>query len=502
LETTIQSERRKQIVEYCNNRQQIIDKKSIELLEHEEHWQEILEGITEPIVAYRKITEKLAKHGSKVAQTNEEVEIKKGSFIAHAKDVDPDFRIMEEYEVTNQSLSEGKIGDFLKYFRDKYEFLSHLLENRTGFSPVAFTKIGRMDKYAELDIIGMVVKKWVSKNGNTTIELDSLEGRCIAIVSKDDFETNREADKILLDDVIGLKGKKFADEVIIIKSIIRPDLPQRPPKKAERDLSVMLISDTHVGSKLFMEKEFNKFISWINGGTYSEKEKERLGKIKYLVIAGDNVDGIGVYPGQIDELEIKDLYEQYNKFSEFVKKIPEHIEIFICPGQHDAVRRADPQPAIAREYVKDLYDLSNVHFVGSPSWVEIEGLKAMIYHGASHHDMYMATKHLDAKQPELAMIELLKKRDLSTGFGLNQPYVPEKIDYMLIREEPDFYFAGDMHHKGYANYRGCTCVNAGTWQERTDFQVKEGHIPTPGIAIDINLKTRKITENNFYQKEV
>jgi DNA polymerase II small subunit len=54
-----------------------------------------------------------------------------------------------------------------------------------------------------------------------------------------------------------------------------------------------------------------------------------------------------------------------------------------------------------------------------------------------------------------------------------------------------------MHHKGYINYRGCTCINAGCWQSRTEFQIKEGHIPTPGIAIDINLKTRRITENNF-----
>ena len=130
-----------------------------------------------------------------------------------------------------------------------------------------------------------------------------------------------------------------------------------------------------------------------------------------MVIAGDNVDGIGIYPNQIEELEIKDIYEQYEKFSEYMKEIPEYIETFICPGQHDAVRRADPQPAIPEEYVKDLYSLENMHFIGSPSWVELEGLKSLIYHGASHHDMYAATKHLDPKQPELGMVELLKRRE-------------------------------------------------------------------------------------------
>jgi len=99
-----------------------------------------------------------------------------------------------------------------------------------------------------------------------------------------------------------------------------------------------------------------------------------------------------------------------------------------------------------------------------------------------------------------ALTPVLKKRDLSTGFGQRQPYVPERKDFMLIREEPDFYFAGDMHHKGYAQYRGCLCVNAGCWQSQTDYQIRQGHIPTPGIAIDINLKTRKLTENSFMRR--
>jgi len=492
---------RKEIIDFCNSRNQIIDKLSIELLEEKENWKEILENLDEPIISAEKVREKLTMHTSKLSQMEDKVEIKKTKFAPKAKETDADFYIMDEYEITNKSCSEGKMDDFQNYFRDKYDFLSSLLSKRAGFSPLSQERFKRAEQYAEVDIVGMVVKKWVSKKGNKIFELDNFEGKMLVIVSQDDHKMNMEADKILIDDVIGIKGKKFTDEMIIMQSYLRPDLEQRPAKKAKRDLSVMLISDTHVGSKLFLEKEFKKFISWLNGNSVSESEKDRIGKIKYLVVAGDNVDGIGIYPNQIDELGIKDIYQQYDKFAECIKEVPEHIEVFICPGQHDAVRRADPQPAIPREYVKELYDLKNIHFVGSPSWVEMEGIKCMIYHGASHHDMYAATKHLDVKKPELGMIELLKRRDISTGFGQFQPYVPEKKDYMLIREEPDIYFGGDMHHKGYATYRGCLAVNAGTWQEQTDFQIKEGHKPTPGIAIDINLKTRQLTENNFYSKE-
>lgn len=501
VESTIQEEKKKEIIEYCNSRNQFIDKESIELLEKEEHWKTIVKQIIEPLISAKLVSEKLLKHDSKLGNVKEEVVIKKTVFKALAKETDANFRVMEEYEVTNKSYSEGKIKDFLNYFNDKYEFLQGLLTHRVGFSPKSLDKIKGLQKYAEIDIIGMVVKKWISKNDNITIELDSPEGRCIAIVSKDDLQSSRDAGKVLIDDVIGIKGKKYADEVIIVKSFLWPDLVQKTPKHAEQDVSVCLISDMHIGSKLFMEKEFAKFLSWINGNATSGKELERIGKIKYLIIAGDNVDGIGVYPDQYDELAIRDIYGQYNKFAELIKQIPDYIEIFVCPGQHDAVRRADPQPAIEKEYLGEIFEQDNFHSLGSPSWIDIEGFKSMIYHGASHHDMYSAMSHLDAKQPEKAMEELLRRRDLSTGFGQNQPYVPEQNDYMLIREEPDFYFAGDMHHKGYSQYRGCMNVNAGCWQLQTEFQTKMGHVPTPGIAIEINLKTRKLTENNFYGEQ-
>jgi len=497
VETVIQKDRKTLIREKCAANGKIIVTEAVEILSNEEHWEKILEKDDSNFITAEKIKELLIKHESKVSMSAQEVVVIKSGIKRLAEEHSANFKILGDREATHQSSSEGKVKDFLAYFKDKYDFLSSLLKNRAGFFPKPIDKIKGLQRNEEVDIIGMVVKKWVSKNGNLTIELDSPEGRCIAIVSKDDDLQNREAKKILLDDVIGIKGKKFSDEILIVKSFVWPDIKHKPIKMADIDLSIGVISDVHVGSKLFMQKEFSKFVSWISGDIVSEKEAERAGKIKYLVIAGDNVDGVGIYPDQYDELEIKDIYEQYKRFAEIIQSIPEHIEIFICPGQHDATRRADPQPPIYKEYAQDLSKLGNVHLIGSPSWIEIEGLKCVVYHGGSFHDMYASMGNLNNAEPEKAMVEILRRRDFSTGFGLNQPYVPTQKDLMVIREEPDFYFGGDMHHKGYTNYRGCTCVNAGCWQGRTDFQIKEGHIPTPGIAIDINLKTRKITENNF-----
>ena len=87
-------------------------------------------------------------------------------------------------------------------------------------------------------------------------------------------------------------------------------------------------------------------------------------------------------------------------------------------------------------------------------------------------------------------------------YGGKNPYVPEGRDYMVIKEEPDIVWVGDMHHKGYANYRGTTVINGSTWEGLTDFEKKMGHVPTPCIFQTISLKTRQIFETHFSKETV
>ena len=60
-------------------------------------------------------------------------------------------------------------------------------------------------------------------------------------------------------------------------------------------------------------------------------------KVKYVIIAGDLVDGVGIYPSQQEELEIKEIVAQYEEFCRLIKQIPADKQIIICPGNHDAV---------------------------------------------------------------------------------------------------------------------------------------------------------------------
>lgn len=490
------------IAGYANEKNVLIEHGALLLLKERDDFRSIIDEFVEQnefIIDVPRLKEKILK--TKIDVTEKEVVIIRSLFKPMAKELDPDLKISTEWDVTGQSCSGGHVKDFLAMFQGKFEFLRNELKKRHAISPKEISKVKSTPSKENIDIIGMVSRKWVTKNGHLAIELEDMDSSCIGVFSKSNIMLQRMAGHVVLDDVIGVKATKLGDELLIINEVLWPEIPIKETKTAERDVSLVVLSDVHLGSKLFLENAFNKFIAWINCEIASEKERESAGKVKYIVMTGDNVDGIGIYPGQYEELNIKNIEKQYEKFSEYIRQIPEHIEIVIIPGNHDAVRRAEPQPALPKSLVPELYGMKNVHLVGSPSRIEIEGLKTLLYHGGSIHDLQSSVNFLSLSEPQKGMIELLKKRDLMPTYGMRNPYVPEKKDFMLIRESPDFFFMGEVHHNGYETYRGCTALCAGTFQARTAFQVKLGHTPTPGIVPLIELKTRKLTEKYFYIHE-
>jgi DNA polymerase II small subunit len=136
---------------------------------------------------------------------------------------------------------------------------------------------------------------------------------------------------------------------------------------------ILFTSDIHIGSGNFLENNFEKFIKWLDEKDNSPEQKEFIKKIKYLFIDGDSVDGVGIYPGQEKDLKIKDMKKQYDFLASYLKRIPQHIQIIICPGQHDAVRVAEPQPPIGPDFAEALHELPNIYFVSNPSFIEVGG---------------------------------------------------------------------------------------------------------------------------------
>jgi site-specific DNA-cytosine methylase len=107
------------------------------------------------------------------------------------------------------------------------------------------------------------------------------------------------------------------------------------------DFGVVFLSDVHIGSLTFLEDAFSRFIDWINCDYGNEEQRRVAEDVKYLIIGGDIVDGIGVYPNQDKELAIKDITQQYNEAARFLGNIRSDIKIIIAPGNHDASRVVD-----------------------------------------------------------------------------------------------------------------------------------------------------------------
>jgi DNA polymerase II small subunit len=414
--------------------------------------------------------------------------VRSTNFLPLAKEYSANIKVNESRDVTGKSRTKGEVENFINHFRDRYERLSRLLK-RPGASAIgledAKKQIGE-----KVRVIVFVTEKRETKKGNVLLQLEDMTGTFMAIVSsnKKDEKIGEKIKGILIDEVISITGKVL-EPYIIVEDIEWPDMPViRERREVENDLATVYLSDLHFGSKYFMGKNLNLFVDWIHG---KGEAKELAGKVKYIVIAGDVADGIGVYPNQEKELAVKDIYQQYKMFDEFVEKIPDHIEIIVGPGNHDAVRRGEPQPAMG----KDLFS-ADVIRIGNPSSVSIEGLRHLIYHGTSMDSMIANLPGASYHHPEKVMIEYLKRRHLSPIYGGNL-IIPENIDYMVIDDSPDIFHSGHVHKNGYAQYRGTLIINSGTFQDRTDFQVKQGHVPTPALVPVYEMKSKKLRTLDF-----
>jgi DNA polymerase II small subunit len=357
----------------------------------------------------------------------------------------------------------------------------------------------------DLSIIGMVSNKRTTKNKNVMLELEDLNKKITVLIHNSKPELIEKSKSIVLDEVIGINGNGN-NEIIFAKDIIFPEISGSMKNFSKEEEYAVFTSDIHVGSNKFIEDKFQDFLAWLNGEAGNDEQKELSSKIKYLFLVGDNVDGVGVYPGQVERLHIKDLKEQYKRLAGYIGKIRKDITIFMCPGQHDASRIAEPQTAIEREYAEELYNISNLHLVSNPALVEIardngKGIKVLMYHGASFHsiiedieDLRMTRAH---DNPTRVSKHLLRKRHLAPPHSTTDHMPVPEIDPLIIREVPDVFASGDLHRPDVDFYGPVLLIASSCWQHITEFEEKVGNHPDPCKVPILNLKTGKVNILDF-----
>ena len=387
--------------------------------------------------------------------------------------VEYDFEVIQDS--SNKSYTSGEIGDLITYFQSRYEKLSKILKQRPDLKMT--TKVADIeDGQTTLNLILMVKEIRSTKNGHRFVEFEDDTGSISILFSNKNEELFAEAEKLVKDEVVGVIANKDND-FVIANQLIYPGVSRIQEK--EMDFGIVFLSDVHIGSLTFLEDAFQKFIDWINCEYGNEEQRKIAEDIKYLIIAGDIVDGIGVYPNQDKELSIKDIRQQYDEAARFLGNIRSDIKIIITPGNHDASRLAEPQPAVPEEYAKSLYKLNNVEFVSNPAVVSLDGINVLIYHGESFNELPMAIKGLSYEKNELMMEELLRKRHLAPIYGERTPLASELEDYLVIEHVPDIFHTGHIHINSYKKFNGIHMINSGTFQTQTDYQKIKNIEPTP-----------------------
>ena len=412
------------------------------------------------------------------AEVSKEVEVKYKRNLTESKVSFDKFKVLKD--TSNKSYTSGEIGNLIEYFQNRYKKLSGILEKRPELR--TWQKINVItENQTDLNLIVMITDIRSTKNGHYLIEVEDDTGSMPILVSKDNDELIRAARNLMRDEVIGVIAQKRAgqseNQLAICQNLIDPDVPRKDRK--EVDFGTVFTSDIHIGSSTFLEDAFVRFTKWLNGDFGSEEQREMANNVKYMIIGGDIVDGIGVYPNQDKELAIKDITAQYDEAARLVGDIRSDIKIIITPGNHDASRVAEPQPAVPEKYAKSLYKLNNVEFLSNPSTVSLDGLEVLIYHGRGIDDMVMGSNDFSHERNDLVMKEFLRKRHLAPLYGERTPLASELEDHLVIDSVPDVLHTGHVHINTYTNYKGIHCINSGTFQTQTEFQKIYNIVPTP-----------------------
>ena len=435
------------------------------------------------------------------SQIPQVVEIKKvKTWKPPAKEYNAEIKVIKD--VTGNSLCEGTTDDFTKLFVNRYNSIRKILrsQRRELANAVPISRI-KKSSLKDIQIIGIVKDVRTTTNGHRLIEIEDETDTATCIALKNNHQIHQIANEVVLDEIIGIQGRLSKNgDLIIINNIIYPDISiQNKRHKSEVPLYAAFLSDIHIGSKKFMTEQWNSFLKWINGQLGNTRQREVAGKIKYIIVPGDVVDGIGIYPNQEKELLIGDVYRQYEALAEQLRFIPDHINIIMQPGNHDAVRPAEPQPTFEKE-IQDLFSDMNITFVGNPCYFSIHNVEILSYHGQSLLDYATNVQHLKYNEPVEIMKTMLRKHHLAPTYGGYTPLAPEHIDYMVIDRIPDVFVTGHVHLAQISDYRGVKLINASSWQAQTTYQKMLNFIPDSAKLPILDLKTGNVTMMDFSKK--
>ena len=416
-----------------------------------------------------------------------------------ATDAPSDIKI--HYDITGKSTTEGKMNDITACFSDRLNKIRDMIVKNSKL-PRRPTEVSRLlrevHRYQGYEnkavAIGLVNEPRYTKNGHLMWSLEDETGEMNCLLTKrqgddrDRFQEQIIEAGLMPDDVLGVSGTFSQNgDIFYVDDLHFPMKERHEKAESPYGISVAFLSDVHVGSKTFLEAQWHKMVRWFHTDPLAKT-------VKYLILSGDCVDGVGIYPGQDKELSIPDLFAQYTEFARLLELLPDWVECLMLPGNHDAVRPAEPQPTFEKDIQQDY---NTTTFVGNPCDFSLHGVRVLSYHGKSIDDFVAGLKTVTYADPVEAMRQMLRRRHLAPQWGGKTPLSPEPEDGLVINEVPDIFVTGHVHGHACVDFKGTTLVCSSTWQDQTSYQRMLGFQPKPCMLTIVNLASHATTSIPF-----
>ncbi len=382
------------------------------------------------------------------------------------------------------SRAESPIAGFTRLFTSRYRQLAPLVRNRPGLENLRSLADLRPSEGVQSVVALVREVRTTSRQHHTILTVDDETGSAEVLVPKDSAAGRVT---FLEDEVVGLKLRwgSGRDRLPAAVAVERPEVPaSRPRARPGGARRAVLLSDLHVGSKTFLADDWAALVDFLHGRGAAP---ELAASVDTVVVAGDLVDGIGVYPRQERDIAIPDVVEQYAELARRFAELPRRLTIVAVPGNHDAVSPAEPQPALPASLARPLGD--NVRLLANPSTFSLGGTLVAAYHGRGFDDLIPALPGASYGRPTEVMRRMLQMRHLAPIYGSRTPLAPAERDGLVIDPVPDILVTGHLHTYGVDRYRDVLMVNASAWQGETDYQRMRNIVPHPSLATVVDLGT-------------
>ncbi len=381
---------------------------------------------------------------------------------------------------------------YTELFRDRFRSLSRFLRGRPDLADqVPVKELPRASGDVSLVVMLRDVET-SAKQHHLILTVEDESGTARVLVPKDSRPSKVP---FLPDEALGLRVHlpREPGGLPLVREVLRPDTPAtREPHRSSRPSRVLFLSDTHIGSRMFLEDAWGELMDFLRG---SSVRPDLAREIRHVVIAGDLVDGIGVYPRQENDLAIPDVVEQYAELGRRLREMPSGVQVVAVPGNHDAVCPAEPQPPLSPELLRLLPP--SVRILGNPSTFSLEGVVIEAYHGRSFDDLIPSLPGARYERPTEVMRRMLLMRHLSPSYGGKTPLAPLPHDGLVMDPLPDIFVTGHTHTYGVERWRGILLLNASTWLAETEYQRMRNVKPVPARAAVVNLESYAVDALDF-----